>query len=229
MDRNDRKTAKPRLAGPLGLTLACAAVMLVLGPAGLESENLMAIRHDPVAVADYMLDHAFNAEVAQREIGQALDAGDADLAQSFLELARDRQVAIDPALATRVAAASAAATGVTHTAGSFARGLVTGEPTDLAGLAGTAVGDLFVFGDIRDAVREGSRYASGETYDQLVLGLACVGLAITAGTYATAGIGAPVRIGLSRWSRRRARPAASASMPASGWDVRCAMSSTGAR
>ena len=38
---------------------------------------------------------------------------------------------------------------------SFARGLFTGEPDDLVGLAGTAVGDLFVFGDIRDAVREG--------------------------------------------------------------------------
>ena len=43
----------------------------------------------------------------------------------------------------------------------------------MAGLAGTAVGDLFVFGDIRDAVREGSRYAAGEQADQLMLGLAC--------------------------------------------------------
>ena len=32
----------------------------------------------------------------------------------------------------------------------------------MAGFAGTALGDLFVFGDIRDAVREGSRYVSGE-------------------------------------------------------------------
>ena len=43
-----------------------------------------------------------------------------------------------------------------HTAASFARGLVTGEPDDMAALAGTALGDLFVFGDIRDAVREGA-------------------------------------------------------------------------
>ena len=39
---------------------------------------------------------------------------------------------------------------------SFTRGLITGEPDDLVGFAGTALGDLFVFGDIRDAVREGS-------------------------------------------------------------------------
>ena len=34
--------------------------------------------------------------------------------------------------------------------------MVTGAPEDLAGLAGTATDDLFVFGDIRDAVREGA-------------------------------------------------------------------------
>jgi hypothetical protein len=54
-----------------------------------------------------------------------------------------------------------------------------------------------VFGDIRDAVREGTRLATGQPTDELILGLACTGLAITAGTYATAGVGAPVRLGLS--------------------------------
>ena len=67
----------------------------------------------------------------------------------------------------------------------------------MAGLAGTALGDLFVFGDIRDAVREGSRYASGENYDQLILGLSVVGIAITAGTYATVGAATPARLGLT--------------------------------
>ena len=64
-------------------------------------------------------------------------------------------------------------------------------------LAGTALGDLFVFGDIRDALREGSRLASGQEADRLVLGLAGVGIAITAGTYASLGAGTPARVGLS--------------------------------
>ena len=33
--------------------------------------------------------------------------------------------------------------------------------------------------------------------DETILGLACVGLAVTAGTYATAGVGTPARVGLS--------------------------------
>ena len=49
------------------------------------------------------------------------------------------------------------------------------RPEDLSGLAGTAFGDLFVFGDIRDAVREGTRLATGQQADELILGLACVG------------------------------------------------------
>jgi hypothetical protein len=76
-------------------------------------------------------------------------------------------------------------------------GFVTGEPDDAVGLAGTALGDLFVFGDIRDAVREGSRLASGQEADELILGLACVGLAITAGTYASLGAAVPARVGLT--------------------------------
>ena len=67
----------------------------------------------------------------------------------------------------------------------------------MSGLAGTAVGDLFVFGDIRDALREGARLATGREADELILGLACVGLAVTAGTYATVGAAAPVRAGIT--------------------------------
>ena len=62
-----------------------------------------------------------------------------------------------------------------------ATGLVSGQPQDAAGLAGTAVGDLLAVGDIRDAVREGSRLANGEEADESVLVLACVGIAVTAG------------------------------------------------
>jgi hypothetical protein len=72
--------------------------------------------------------------------------------------------------------------------------------------------DLLVFGDIRDAVREGTRLATGQPADELVLGLACVGLAITAGTYVTAGGNAPVRIGVTVIKAARKTDRLSASM-----------------
>ena len=84
-----------------------------------------------------------------------------------------------------------------RTAKSFFHGLVTGAPDDLAGLAGTATGDLFVFGDIRDAVRESNHLLRGEPADRFILGLACAGIAVTGATYATLGGGLPERLGLS--------------------------------
>jgi hypothetical protein len=186
-----------RIAVPLGLAVALAIAALAIAPRGFDAADLLAVQDDPVALADRAVSRSFDAAAATREINAALAADDADLAQSFLELARDRNIPVDPVLAAKVEAANAGTAVAARSAGSFARGLITGEPEDLSGLAGTALGDLFVLGDIRDAVREGTRFASGQPADEMILGLSCVGLAITAGTYATVGVAAPARIGLT--------------------------------
>jgi hypothetical protein len=74
---------------------------------------------------------------------------------------------------------------------------VTGEAEDFGSLSGTVAGDLFVFGDIRDVVREGKHLVMGEDTDRIVLGLATAGLAVTAATYVSVGGAAPVRAGLT--------------------------------
>jgi len=176
---------------------AFALTALALGGTGVDALKELAAQDDPVALSDQALARQFSRTVAEREMQAALAAGDADLAHSFLELAHDRDVAVDPVLADRVTEADAEAASTTHAAGSFVRGLFIGEPDGLVSLAGTALGDLFVFGDIRDATREGVRLARGQQADTLILGLACVGLAITAGTYVTLGAGTPARIGLT--------------------------------
>src|SRR4029079_4246498 len=148
-------------------------------------------------IADRALDGAFDAATAQREIEAAFAAEDVELAQSGIDLARARHLTIEPALAEKVAAATAEASTTRARAKSFARGLVTGEPQDMASFAGTTLGDLFIFGDIRDALREGTRYVRGQPVDQLMLGLAATGIAVTAGTYATFGAATPARAGLT--------------------------------
>ena len=190
-----------RVARHPAVALGCAALFalaaLVFVRGGIAARGALAAADDPVQVADRALDRSFDRAVAEREIRSALAAGDLDLARSFVALAADRRVAIDPALSDAVQAKTVEQASVSGTAGRFVHGLWTGEPSDLASLAGTAFGDLFVFGDIRDAAREGTRYLSGEHYDPWILGLAGVGLAITAATYATAGTTAPERVGLS--------------------------------
>jgi hypothetical protein len=186
----------PALAVLGAAVFATAAFTLVR--AGIDARARFAmVAADPVQISDQALGRVFNHDVAEREIQAALAAGDFDLAQSFIALAADRGVTVDPALLAQVKDAQAKAGSVSGVAGRFMHGLWTGEPTDAASLAGTAVGDLFVFGDIRDAAREGTRYLTGQKADPWILGLAGVGIAITAGTYATLGAGAPARVGLT--------------------------------
>jgi hypothetical protein len=179
----------------LGAVLFAGAAFAVIR-GGMAAHARLAV-DDPVQISDQALDRLFNQDVAEREIRAALAAGDNDLAQSFVELAADRRVAIDPALASEAKLAQAKANSIAGTAGRFVQGLWTGEPVDGASLAGTAVGDLFVFGDIRDAAREGTRYLAGKPADPWILSLAGVGIAITAATYVSAGVAAPARVGLT--------------------------------
>jgi hypothetical protein len=178
----------------LAALLAGAAAYLV--PRGIEAHALL-VTDDPARIAGHALDGKFNAARARQEIESALAAQDADLAKSFVDLAAERHVALNPEQVERVDQAVAEAASARHNAVSFARGLVSGEPKDVASFAGTTLGDLFVFGDIRDALREGGRMALGQPADRLILGLAVAGLAITGGTYLTFGAAAPLRAGLS--------------------------------
>jgi len=193
--RFTRFAGHPAAAIAAAILFAAAAVIFARG--GIGAGRVLAAADDPVRVSDQALDRVFNRDVAEREIRMALAQGDTDLAQSFLDLAADRGVAIDPALGDGVKQASEKANSPSGTAGRFVKGLWTGEPSDLASLAGTAFGDLFVFGDIRDGAREGMRYLTGQKYDPWILGLAGAGLAITAVTYTSLGLTAPERVGLS--------------------------------
>src|SRR5262245_9244992 len=186
-----------RIVVPLALAVAFALAARAAAPRAFEAQFLLAAQDDPVALSDHAVAHSFDAAVAAREIDAALAADDPDLAMSFLALARERDLPVEPALADRVERANARMATAARSFGSFARGLVVGEAEDISGLAGTAVGDLVVLGDVRDALREGTRLAAGRDGDELVLGLACVGLAVTAGTYATVGAAAPARVGLT--------------------------------
>ena len=204
----------PAAATALGALFAIAAAFFLSG--GIAAHQRMAANDDPVAATDQALAASFNRDVAEREIRDALAADDVDLAQSFVDLAAERNVAIDPALPSKVNETDADRRTFANAAGRFVHGLWTGEPADFASLAGTAFGDLFVFGDIRDAAREGTRYLTGQQYDPWILGLAGVGIAITAVTYASFGATAPERVGVSLFkaARRTGRSPARSRFPA---------------
>lgn len=193
--------AKPmmRAGAAAGLAVACLTLLVAVWPRAHEAGTLLFAQDDPVALSDAQVRQTLRTDplAIERQITEALDAGDSDLAQSFVELATANSVVLAPEISARVTEAVTRDRSAPQLAKRFATGFVTGETSDVASFSGTVAGDLFVFGDIRDAVREGKHLAMGEETDHLVLGLAATGLAITAATYVSAGGALPARAGLS--------------------------------
>jgi hypothetical protein len=177
----------------------CATACVLLWPHARDAGAILAAQDDPAELSDVELNSALrnNQALIEQNIEQALAANDADLANSFVELAREKNITLTGELSKRVSDAVTEANSTSHFAKGFASGLVTGNADDVASMSGTVAGDLFVFGDIRDVVREGKHLAMGEDTDRLVLGLAAAGLAVTAATYVSVGGAAPVRAGLT--------------------------------
>ena len=188
-----------RLDLAVGGMAVSAAVCLALWPHARDAGALLAAQNDPAELSDLQLNSALrnNRAVIEQNIEAALAANDADLANSFADLAREKDISLPDELSRRVGDAVAEANSTSHFAKRFASGLVTGNADDVASMSGTVAGDLFVFGDIRDVVRESKHLAMGEETDRLVLGLAAAGLAVTAATYVSIGGVAPVRAGLT--------------------------------
>jgi hypothetical protein len=183
------------LTGLAVSAVACA----VAWPRAREAGAILAAQDDPAALSDAQINSALrnNQSPVAENIEAALAANDADLANSFIDLARAKNIPVTDELSGRVRDAVAEAGSTSHFAKGFASGFVTGNADDVASMSGTVAGDLFVFGDIRDVLREGKHLAMGEDTDRLVLGLAAAGLAVTAATYVSVGGAAPVRAGLT--------------------------------
>ena len=190
---------RPRIGLALtGMTVGAVACAL-LWPHARDAGAILAAQDDPAQLSDIQLDSALrnNQAMIAENIEAALAANDADLAGSFVDLAGEKGISVSDELSLRVSNAVAEQNSTSQFAKRFATGLVTGNADDVASLSGTIAGDLFVFGDIRDVVREGKHLAMGEDTDRLILGLAAAGLAVTAATYVSVGGVAPVRAGLT--------------------------------
>jgi hypothetical protein len=190
---------RSRISWALATTVACAVACALLWPHARDAGAILAAQDDPAELSDIQFNSALrnNRAIIEQNIEAALAANDAGLAGSFVDIAREKNISLPDEVSRRVADAVAEENSSSHFAKRFASGLVTGNADDVASLSGTIAGDLFVFGDIRDVVREGKHLAMGEETDRLVLGLATAGLAVTAATYISVGGVAPVRAGLT--------------------------------
>src|SRR5580704_2748186 len=187
----------------IGLALAAmmvsGAALAAVWPHAREAGAILAAQDDPAELSDLQVNSALrnNQNIVAGQIEAALAAHDTGLASSFVDLAKAKDISLPEDLVQRVNEAIAEDSTTSHFVRRFATGLVTGNADDAGSLSGTVAGDLFVFGDVRDLVRESKHLVMGEDTDHLVLGLATAGLAVTAATYVSVGGVAPVRAGLT--------------------------------
>lgn len=181
-----------------GIVVSCA-VGAALWPHAREAADVLSSQDDPAELADVQVSSALrnNQDIIAQGIERALAGDDADLANSFVELAHQKNISLPDEIAHRVADAVTEEKSTSHFAKRFASGFVTGSAEDVGSLSGTVAGDLVVWGDIRDVVRESKHLVMGEDTDRLILGLATAGLAVTAATYVSVGGATPLRAGLS--------------------------------
>src|SRR4249920_2541429 len=165
---------RARIGFVLAVMMVSGAALAVLWPHARDGFAVLAAQDDPVQLSDARLNSALrNGQIAISDnIEAALAAGDAGLAESFVGLASEKDIPLSAELLKRVSDVVSEENTASHFARRFARGFVTGEADDVGSLSGTVAGDLFVFGDIRDVVRETKNLATGEEVDRLVLGLA---------------------------------------------------------
>ncbi len=198
-----------RLAASLACLAACATALAFVWPNARDAAAIFLSEDDPAALSELRIRKAAAGDphLVEREIEAALTDGDIDLAQSFVDLAQAQNLPVSVDVLARLETIAAEQRSARHLAGRFATGFLTGNTDDLASFSGTVTGDLFAFGDIRDIVVQGRQLVLGEEPDRLVLGLAAVGLAVTAGTYASVGTATPARAGLTllKGARKSAR------------------------
>lgn len=176
-----------------GIVLAGTGAHLL--PQARRAALVLRAADDPPALADLRLTDVLSQERVTTEIDAALAAEDDELAQSLIDLADGRGISVSADQRERVA--SARSNTAYRTARAFATGAMTGEAESAAGLAGTLVADVAGVGDIRDLVREAPLCARGDpACDRVVVGLAAVGLATTATTWA-GGLGLAARGGVT--------------------------------
>lgn len=193
-----------RLASKAAQTALLAALLGLVGgasfwlvPPTLDAWQQLSAQDDPEALTERGLRADLTATRLQTELESALDTDDVDLAASFIALGAQQDLPVPPALRERYQAATTPAAVAIRTAREFYHGARDGEGATGAGLAGVVASDLTGIGDVRDLIHQGQKISRGEEPDQLVLGLAAVGLAVTGATILSVGAALPARAGVS--------------------------------
>ena len=175
----------------LGTIASLVLSAYALAPKALEIARVFGIRDDPAKVMLYRLSN-LDKPAYDREIAQALEKDDAELARSLADLAKDRGVVIEDGTLDKIIAAEQFS--LTRSTRQLVTGAVTGEADSPTAFAGALAADLTVVGDVRDLAQQAFAYPD---QDNLTVALAATGVLLTGATAVTVGTSAGGKVGVS--------------------------------
>jgi len=162
-----------------------------LAPAAVQVAEVFGIRDDPAKVLLYRLSN-IDKPTYDREIAQALDGDDPELARSLADLAGEQSIVIDGATLQKITEAEQFS--ITRSTRQLFTGAVTGEADSPTAFAGALAADLTVVGDIRDLTQQAFAYPD---QDNLTVALAATGIILTGATAVTVGTSTAGKVGVS--------------------------------
>ena len=145
-----------------------------------------------------MLANRSNSEVLTQSIESALASGAYDEARNLIALGKKYNHTLDFARYQNFIDQNDTPTSrMTQQVSSFTDGFISGKGSDASGFAGAIAADFTVVGDLRDLNEQYNLHRQGQPVNQLITTLAGVGVGLTAVSFGTAGVTAPVKVGAS--------------------------------
>jgi len=79
----------------------------------------------------------------------------------------------------------------------FGLGFLKGDAQSVAGMSGSIVSDMTLYGDLRDLKKEGTLYLDDKPYDVFILNISMIGVGLSASQLLSAGASTPLKVGAS--------------------------------
>ncbi len=130
-------------------------------------------------------------------IKDAISKENYDEADEYYNLANDYNFTLLPSTLELISECNSTTDKALRDAKSFTNGFISGDADNGVALVGSMASDMTVVGDIRDITTEGGKLANGEDYDEFILSLGILGVAMSASQFLTAGSSTPAKVGTS--------------------------------
>ena len=138
-----------------------------------------------------------NKKYIEESILESIDKREYEEAKSFIALAKNLKIEINPNLEKRLKDKESSVDEYINKGKDFFNGFFSGKASNSATLAGSVTSDFTVVGDLRDVYKEGKLYINNQPYDKFILSLSIIGLGLSAATLSSFGSSAFAKVGVS--------------------------------